>query len=94
MTAHSTNMKIRKTFGQQFHISILGLTALSTIYTASCSYLNEPPIKLLTVDSFAVRFPAAKSQYRTSIKNGKVIMQKDLSVFLSKQKCNKSTISF
>jgi len=33
--------------------------------------LTEPPIKLLTVSSYAVRFPAAKSKYRTSLQNGK-----------------------
>merc|ERR1719295_1489927 len=52
-------------------VPILGLVLLVIIYTASCSYLTEPPIKLLTVSSYAVRFPAAKSKYRTSIQNGK-----------------------
>jgi len=44
------------------------LTAL--LGTSLCSYLTESPVKLLSVDSLAKRFPAAASKYRTSIQNG------------------------
>ena len=48
--------------------------------TLSESYLEIPPVKLLTVDSVANRFPAAGSVenggYRTSIENGFVSLDR------------------
>ena len=35
-------------------------------------YTEEPPVKLLAVQSVATRFPAAASQYRDSVENGHV----------------------
>ena len=35
-------------------------------------YTEEPPVKLLTVNSVASRFPAADSDYRDSVVNGHV----------------------
>ena len=57
---------------------VTNLQVLSSfISIVSCqSYLEIPPVKLLTVDSVANRFPAAGSVenggYRTSIENGYV----------------------
>ena len=36
------------------------------------SYSEEPPVKLLEVESLAERFPASESQYRVSMENGYV----------------------
>ena len=33
-------------------------------------YTNEPPVKLLEVESLADRYPATESEYRTSVTNG------------------------
>ena len=33
-------------------------------------YTEEPPVKLLEVESLAERFPASESQYRVSLENG------------------------
>ena len=46
------------------------LTAL--IGQAVANYLEEPPVKLLSVNSLADRHPAANSELRISIQNGEV----------------------
>ena len=33
-------------------------------------YTEEPPVKLLKVESLAERFPATESQYRVSVEDG------------------------
>ena len=43
-------------------------------------YTDEPPVKLLEVESLAERFPATESQYRVSLENGFVRIQRSLSV--------------
>ena len=43
-------------------------------------YTEEPPVKLLEVESLAERFPATESQYRVSLENGFVRIQSSLSV--------------
>ena len=41
-----------------FHLCVVGI------------YTNEPPVKLLEVESLADRYPASKSEYRTSLTDG------------------------
>ena len=38
-------------------------------------YTEEPPVKILEVQSLAERFPATESQYRVSLENGFVSKQ-------------------
>ena len=52
---------------QQFLIFLLHLSG--------GSYTEEPPVKLLTVQSVATRFPAADSEYRDSVENGYVSVE-------------------
>jgi len=46
------------------------VVAAQLIALSGCNYLIESPVKLLTVESVANRFPAASSSFRTSIQNG------------------------
>ena len=46
--------------------------ANSTSAGIDSTYLEVPPVKLLTVQSFAERYPAAQSEYRISMEDGAV----------------------
>ena len=61
------------------HIVMRGLVyifvLLLDISGALSLYTEEPPVKLLEVESLAERFPATESQYRVSLEDGFVRTQ-------------------
>ena len=48
------------------------LSPSSTSVPDNTLYTEEPPVKLLDIESLAKRFPASDSQYRVSLENGYV----------------------
>jgi len=51
--------------------ALVYIIVLSLDISGSLSlYTEEPPVKLLEVESLAERFPASESQYRVSVENG------------------------
>ena len=62
----------------------ISMKALATVFLYVCFlsrdicgglYTEEPPVKLLEVESLAERFPATESQYRVSVEDGFVRTQ-------------------
>ena len=48
----------------------LSLLLLHYFHLCVGIYTNEPPVKLLEVESLADRYPASESEYRTSLTDG------------------------
>ena len=57
----------------KFYSFFIILAIFPTLIYGSNDYRQEIPVKMLDVRSFATRYPASNSEFRTSLENGYVI---------------------